>query len=274
MLPLKVMISIKTVFIVLLFSSFLHWFGVPSIQRYLENKTHIVTTIEATNGVPSPAVTICGEWKDKGADYKTQNIINQTCSSVDDVSACIEKNTYSFGELVSSAFQIHIGQNVSLNDSKLWKEDFTEPTIGKCFTFVFSSDLQVDSYFLFKLQQDSSSVFIHDPKYFLVNYNPAMPFIVKILGKSIPSQFLRLKMIKHNKKNLPTRPCEENEDYNFQVLLSHAELLDLKLITTFFWTTTDFSAKTNSFMNIFEPCQLFFRWWPIWQILPANLNTF
>ena len=217
----KIVISMKAVFIVVLLSAFLFWFGVPSIQRYLESETHIVTTIRVTKGVPSPAVTICGSWKDTTTNAYTQSEINHTCSSFDDIEACIENNTVQFGEVVSSALQIQKGQNVSLRDSYLWKEDFTGPYSGKCFTFespsVLSSNFLNDN-FVFKLKQDPSYTYIHDPKYFVLNYNPSMPFIFKAFGKSIPSPILRLQMTRHHKKNLLSRPCEENQEYIFQVL--------------------------------------------------------
>ena len=207
----------KATFIVFLFSVFLCWFGVPSIKRYLDNKTHIVTTIESSEGVPAPAVTICGHWRDNTTNYQTENVINKTCILFDDVQTCIENNTFKFGELVFSA---KTELNISLHDYKLWIEDFTVPNNAKCFTFempiMLSSDSHFDSFwFIFK--QAPTLVFIHDPKYFVLNFNPSMPSILKSLGAMIPSPILRLQMTRHHKKNLPSRPCEEDEEYNFQV---------------------------------------------------------
>ena len=36
---------------------------------------------------------------------------------------------------------------------------------------------------------------------------------------------------------------------------SHVNLWDIKFISTLFWTTTDWSAKTTSLIDIFEPHQ-------------------
>ena len=41
------------------------------------------------------------------------------------------------------------------------------------------------------------------------------------------------------------------------VLISHVELLDIKFISTLFWTTTDLSAQTTSLMDIIERHQFF-----------------
>ena len=53
------------------FLLFLGYFGVPSIEKYLEKQTIIVTSEEQTNGIRAPAVTFSAHmWQEHGLREK------------------------------------------------------------------------------------------------------------------------------------------------------------------------------------------------------------
>ena len=63
-------------------------------------------------------------------------------------------------------------------------------------------------------------VFVHDPKFFVYTYNPqAIPMTTWILPKTKTFVSLSLVEVTHSHLNLAHAPCEEEESYNFQVLL-------------------------------------------------------
>ena len=59
-------------------------------------------------------------------------------------------------------------------------------------------------------------LFIHDPKYFLVNYNSLEFPIIYLKVKKAPNCYYKLKLTEVEELDLPEDPCNTDPDYNFQ----------------------------------------------------------
>ena len=80
---------------------FLHLFGLPALKRFHDKKVIIVTSVEKTDGIPVPAITIAvngaandNGWKKRGA---IRNFVTKVCKHAKTTEAlvgCIESKTY------------------------------------------------------------------------------------------------------------------------------------------------------------------------------------
>ena len=92
---------------VCLLGLFLYIFGLPAVERYLEKKVIVVTSVEKAESIPIPAITIAvsgaksrNGWKKQGA---VQNIATKICKyakTTDALVACIESHNYNFSEIL------------------------------------------------------------------------------------------------------------------------------------------------------------------------------
>ena len=55
----NILILLRPSFVLVLFSVFLAFFGVPSAQKYFQQDTFISKTVEVNKMLPTPAVTVC-----------------------------------------------------------------------------------------------------------------------------------------------------------------------------------------------------------------------
>ena len=100
---------------VLLLALFLHIFGLPAVERYLEKKVIVVTSMTKTEGIPIPAITIAingvangNGWKKRGA---FRYFVTKHCKHAKTTEAlvgCIERETYNFSE-ISSGMKLGLG---------------------------------------------------------------------------------------------------------------------------------------------------------------------
>ena len=97
------------------FLLFLGYFGVPSIEKYLEKQTIIVTSEEQTNGIRAPAVTFSAAknsilgWKtlDESIieDFTTFDLFDH-CNSINisDIETCVSTDTFRLGKQQKNYF--------------------------------------------------------------------------------------------------------------------------------------------------------------------------
>ena len=81
-------------------------------------------------------------------------------------------------------------------------------------------DYRKEQLFVELFYNNSYEVFIHDPRFFILNYIPvALPtlFRVFVVDKT-ESHFYPMIMTEVEELNLPQDPCNEDEKYNFQVV--------------------------------------------------------
>ena len=196
--------------------AFFHFFGFPAITRFAKKGVMVVESSKDTKGVSFPAITIA----------VVGQIENSTCflrnTSIED---CIVENTLKRSDILPrNAFLGYtLRQEIELTE-ELVREDFTSTWAGIYFTlrlpFKVGLDYHDDQFFLPLSTNLTYTVFVHDPDYFLYNMNPiALPAqMVKFTTKK-ESWFYRMEVTEVNSLDLPSKPCVQDPDYNFQSCL-------------------------------------------------------
>ena len=127
-----------------LFVLFLKFFGIPSIEKYLDQKTIVIYSEELTEGIEAPAITIIAlrkirdpmGWKSvpENITYDTFAMFNH-CQSFTNINNCVTNYTIEKGEFLKSAKLGPPNGNFTplLNESPLsmWWEDMTTTFFGR-----------------------------------------------------------------------------------------------------------------------------------------------
>ena len=168
-----------------LFGMFLHFFGRPAVERYLDRKVMVVTSRRETGGTQAPALTILVRGSDTQNGWKkdistSKFFVDSLCSDIgtnQSIIGCIKGNTYDLSEIsqsVNLGFPILGVVNIGNNP---WIEDFTYSFMGRTYTLNINKKLRYDSLANSLLRiglepNHTYDIYIHDPKYFYATRNP------------------------------------------------------------------------------------------------------
>ena len=229
------------------FVLFLAYFGVPSIEKYLEKQTIIVTSEEHTKGIMAPAVTVSAArnsilgWKTLNEsiieDFKSFDLFDH-CNSLNitDIETCVSNDTFQLSDFVKTA-RLGFTEQTTTKDfldkssSSYWTEDFTSHYIGRHFTLkpsvtISKSDSDVIAFHLDAVF--SYFVLIHDENFFVFNQNPlGLPsrfWLVKGKSGNGSGYYYKMTLTKHKKLNLDHKPCEDDPKYNFNCCVKESLL--------------------------------------------------
>ena len=103
-----------------------------------------------------------------------------------------------------------------------WKDEFNDGKVGMHYTreSAFNLSTKFDESYSIKMLDDVAdlTIVLHDPDYFIINTNPAtIPRLDMAGEKDEPfTKLFYLKVTLVQKLNVPTNPCEETIDYNYQ----------------------------------------------------------
>ena len=136
-----------------LIALFLMVFGIPSIQKYLDKGTIVVSSEEETDGIEAPAITVFA-LKDTGVGkmdlgWKTSpdatslwtfNMVDHcTKIGLPNLATCVSNDTFELSDYLKEA---HSGlfrpASKFLSHDSLWTEDMTFTFIGRHFTLRLS----------------------------------------------------------------------------------------------------------------------------------------
>ena len=202
--------------------TFLSFFGLPTLQNYLEGKVLTVESKEESGGVAAPAITLCardsssGPWKVDGG----LEVALQSCSEVKDVFSCMKVNAWQREDVVTKAVKGYVNLEKSLEEQKYWTQQFLNG-FWACQTFVLnekiSTDGSRDEIFFHLNRSMLYAYYIHGPDYFIQNYNPlALP---NNYGKLFPSKdcnsYFTLALTERRELNTREDPCEMRPGYSF-----------------------------------------------------------
>ena len=170
-----------------LFVIFLIFFGIPSVSKYLDQETIVISSEEKTNGIEAPAITFSAlknnvGWKSVGnIPYLTFNMVDH-CEKIGlpDIGACVSNDTFEFADFIKEASVGPINQTSPLSDlskSSLQKEDLTITLYGRHFTLKLPTTItrKESNIIIFKMDTNpafSYYIWVHDEKYFLINIHP------------------------------------------------------------------------------------------------------
>ena len=136
-----------------LFVLFLIFFGIPTVHKYLAKETIVISSVEETNGIEAPAITIIArqtnamgldlDWKTVDEDMSGIRDFNlvRHCKeiSLGNVEACVSNDTFSLTDFLKEArlgFS-EVDSSSLLHESttsSLWTEDITTTFQGRYFT--------------------------------------------------------------------------------------------------------------------------------------------
>ena len=172
---------------IVLFVIFLIFFGMPSVAKYLDQETIVISSEEKTNGIEAPAITFSAlknnvGWKSVGnIPYLMFNMVDH-CEKIDlpDIGACVSNDTYEFDDFIKGARVGPFYRKSPLADlstPSLRKEDLTCTPYGRHFTLKLRRTItrKESNFVLFKMDTNPDlfySIWVHDEKYFLININP------------------------------------------------------------------------------------------------------
>ena len=196
---------------------FLHYFGLPALSRYQEQRVMVVTSKKLTDGIDAPAVTVCARHPQYKRGWKVDvsgkhEIIKHVCKDLN-IYNCIDENTYAKKEIISDVLLGYSKKETLLNGQDIFIEDVTWSPNGKCFTLnsmrKIGPDGKTDRLFFEIYTNLTYDFFIHDPKYFVLNVNPVgMPSLRrKFSPKTLSSHYYRLAVAEVEKLDLPNDPC-------------------------------------------------------------------
>ena len=179
----------------LLLSLFLHFFGLPAIQKYREKRTIMVESRRFDGGMPSPAITIEARnpkslkgWRDPTA-FQNGEDLEALCRRMNNgntertIEGCIQEETYDRMDVSPYAASKNLKSSQvgkwNVFTDNFWSEGFNKIDRGRIFTLypnqVIKDRLQLrfNSSLVYKLR-------IHDPNFFVITTNPKyIPVLTK-----------------------------------------------------------------------------------------------
>ena len=184
-----ILVSYFNIFLQLaLFVIFMVFFGIPSITKYLDQETMVISSEEETNGIEAPAITFLAykdqmgwkSWNSKPA-YLFKMFDHCKEIGLTHVEACAVNDTYGLADFLKEVkTRDPIWSPSLLNESStssLWTEDITTTQYGRHFTLKLHRTITRKTSDMFKFWVDTTSSFfyaiwVHDADFFLINMNP------------------------------------------------------------------------------------------------------
>ena len=155
---------------ILLLATFLHFFGLPAIEKYQKKEVMVVETTKETDGIPLPAITLLF------ANDGSQNQKYRSCYQLNvSIVECLETNTPNISNILT---KILLG--FEKKETLVWGEneiigDLAGSWAGHIFTLRLPLKIGPNDdetqFFLF-LAPTFVNVMLHDPNFLIFNDNP------------------------------------------------------------------------------------------------------
>ena len=215
----------------LLVFTFSWLFAFPAIETYQKKEVITITSEKETGGVLAPSITVLSR---DGIERPVEsfNVTLEKCRkmlkikllSIDE---CIEEETVAQSEVINDVFLGHQRRSL-LGRKGLVKEGLAmlvnqKYFILKYFTINFGNrvgpNFMEEQIFIELHINNNYDIFVHDPKFFTLNYIPtALPSIFRtILVNESVNHYYKMIMTEVEELDLKDDPCEKDEEYNFQV---------------------------------------------------------
>ena len=216
-------------------------FGRVSVGRFEKQNVLVSSSTIGPDpeGLQVPAITICRRNTNSSIGWKgAQNsnittlkeVLRHTCGEYQNVTKCIEEETFDLDQVVSMAkigmthswnSNIYQIPDKSLMDPKFWIKDFTWTRDGFCYTLNSSirvgTDYEQSVIAFYANDTDMHQIiYIHDPDFFVVNANPMALSKTRIKVMANSFRYQRIALVEHSLINHAKIPCEPRRDYSFQ----------------------------------------------------------
>ena len=218
----------------LLFLLFMVLFGIPTVQKFQRQETIFISSRKLTNGIEAPAVTILALNNDTGYGWNSKtnttssassrfkhSFLLDHCKEINQTfDTCVLKDTFKLTEILTSAtFGGNAFSKKSLNISS-WTMGVANTDNGRHYTWNpqrIISPVVADVIFISAQRKFKFSIYVHDINFFTLSANPLGPprAYWEFNGNLKPSHYQELVLIKHQRLNLPHKPCMEDKTYTF-----------------------------------------------------------
>ena len=218
---------LKLIIQIWLLGFFLHFFGMPALERFHDKKVIVVTSTKATGGTPAPAVTIAVRNKETGIGWKKSQIrgfVNNLCAdanTTETIIDCIASQTYNLSEIVAKV-ESGIGNYAQVVKDP-WKEDFSYRYAGRTYTLDISKKMRVQSVWSNPLrivlkQNLLYDLYVHDPKFFYISRNADAGHsgVHKLVDPKELPYYYPFALTEVEELNVPDDPCNEDPDFNYR----------------------------------------------------------
>ena len=218
---IKAIAAARYIFTIILIVLFTKLFGIVQIQTYL--KKEVLVKVDRTrypDGAPAPSMTVCAfngytklAWKDYFSLGVDGSSFYDICNGTENVTACVLNKTYNIGEFIVDSEIINNFTN-----------KITAAQYGNCVSLETDQRLHSkigDSEIKLNLKNNKYYIiFFYDPKFFFLSENPSANPGLKIKldvyeMSTIRIRYLKFEIIQHEKLNLESKPCVEDEEYIF-----------------------------------------------------------
>ena len=201
---------------ILLLATFLHFFGLPAIEKYQKKEVMVVETTEYTDGIPLPAITLLFSY-DAPENQKYRSCYHLNVSVED----CLETNTPSVSSILKKVlFGYEKEETLFLGENEIIG-DLAAARAGPIFTLrlpglkIGPNDDETQ-FFLF-LAPTFVHLMLHDPNFFILNNNPyGLPTVTTAFdAATMFSHYHRIALSEIRELDLPTDPCNNEQSYDF-----------------------------------------------------------
>ena len=237
----------------ILFLIFLIYFGIPSVERYQDKKVVVTSVNVKTENIPSPGITIC-TMNEQGNGFKNFNItpgvaiVRQVCKNEtgQDIANCINNETFDFASSLKNVFLGVPHGTYSLDAiQEHVTPDFTHPSAGVCHTIAFGEPfgtrLMTDIIGVELNVENDYHLFVHDPNFFLINFNPSLPFTRISAPEDLDMILYKMTVTQRQNLNVPSKACNSDPSYAFNACIK--DVLTKSIGCRLYW---DRSTDTSS----------------------------
>ena len=220
----------KLVYVAVLFSAFLCFFGIPNVRQYLADDNLVVdfTEISAGKPNPAPAITICSLNPSTRHGWKPNvTSVWDACAEAaaqQQLEACVVENTFSLEESILSFVKPGMVIEAVNSSGEHFYSEMPLTVAGQCHSLASQIELYtVAEWYKFgtlSINMNNSLAYyiaIYDKNFFYMSLNAkAFPgFWLKLEGYKQRDVLYMLDVVKHQRRSTANTPCNEDQDFNF-----------------------------------------------------------
>ena len=232
----QIFVFSKWLVVLVLFVIFLHFFGIKSLERYLEKKVLVTKTNKLMGFIPAPAITICpfnpetrlvfpNNFSKEEEHKMRENTFGYLCGhlygNASGIVDCIEELAYNLSSVVLKETRGMERDAWDQFGTELKPENWRVESFdakGLCFVYLsprhFGNNDMLEAITLHLKPYLEYRMFIHDPNFFVMSKNPGLNMNMLIVGQNM-TKMVRLTVIEHHNLDVPSKRCNRDLGYNF-----------------------------------------------------------
>ena len=213
---------------ILLLVIFLYFFGLPALKRYQRKEVTVVRSEKDVGGILVPAVTIASRNPQTQRGWRAADAVSSiegACGGFNGtIDQCIEEKTFEQSE---TFVDVLVGSSNSLsllNMTDSLTTEFASTSEGRYYTINVTKKVGPNDQMYIALKYGFiHQIYIHDPNYFILSYNPSLGHIMRIVNPNTSfNHYYNLIMTEVEELDLPDDPCNLEPSYSFQACIKES----------------------------------------------------